>query len=86
MDSDFLLKVSMQSAKMARAMKSGNGAFDVDDFVSRLVTFMGGRGADSREDGDQYDDDDGDGVPLKWELIGWKAVAKSRRVPAMDFM
>ena len=90
MDSDLLLKMSMHSAKMARAMKSGSGAFDIDDFIGRLVTFMGGRGTGeivdrSTEDG-SYDDDEGDGMPLKWERIGWKAVAKSRRVPVMDFM
>ena len=83
-DSDVLLKLSMQSAKMARAMKSGSGAFDVDDFVNRLVTFMGGRAASQA--GDDDEDDDEDGATLKWERIGWKALAKSRRVPAMDFM
>ena len=76
----------MQSAKMARAMKSGNGAFDVDDFLIRLVTFMGGRKAGDVDDDGEYDDDEGDGVPLQWERIGWKAVAKSHRVPAMGFM
>ena len=35
---------------------------------------------------EEYDDDAGDGTPLKWERIGWKAVAKSHRAPTMDFM
>ena len=65
-------------------MKSGSGAFDVDDFVNRLVTFMGGRAASQA--GDDDEDDDEDVATLKWERIGWKALAKSRRVPAMDFM
>lgn len=87
-DSELLVRASMESAKMARAMRSSSGAFDVDEFVSRLITFMGGRSAAGNlgDDGDEYDDDEGDGVPLIWERIGWKAVAKSHRVPAMDFM
>jgi len=97
----------MHAAK-ARAMKAGAGAFDIDDFVSKLITFMGGRRAggggggdhppgqsggggnmmavDVDEDDDEEDDDDDDDEPLDWERIGRKALAKSRRVPIMDFM
>ena len=92
----------MHAAK-ARAMKAGGGAFDVDDFVSKLITFMGGRragggggGKERPADGggsvyslgedDDDDDDDDDDEPLDWERIGRKALAKSRRVPVMDFM
>ena len=81
-------------------MKAGAGAFDVDDFVSKLITFMGGRrggggaGPKSRhageynddEDEDDEDDEEDDDEPLNWERIGRKALAKSRRVPVMDFM
>lgn len=88
MDSNLLLKASMKSAALARAMKSGGGAFDVDDFVSKLITFMGGRrnAAMRPDDNSEYDEDDDDGTPLDWERVGWKAMAKSRRVPVMDFM
>jgi non-structural maintenance of chromosomes element 4 len=87
----------MHAAK-ARAMKAGAGAFDIDDFVSKLITFMGGRrgggagpkdrssGGEDEYDGEDDDDDDGDDEPLDWEKIGRKALAKSRRVPLMDFM
>jgi hypothetical protein len=94
----------MHAAK-ARAMKAGAGAFDIDDFVSKLITFMGGRrgggggggpkerhdrqgDADYDEDVDEEDeeDDDEDDEPLNWERIGRKALAKSRRIPVMDFM
>ena len=98
----------MHAAK-ARAMKAGAGAFDIDDFVSKLITFMGGRrggggGAgpkDHRErppgsqadgdydedvDDDEEEEDDEDDEPLNWERIGRKALAKSRRIPVMDFM
>ena len=48
-------------------MKSGQGAFDVDDFVSKLITFMGGRkplDLPDEEAGDvEADDGDGD-APL----------------------
>ena len=69
-------------------MKSGSGAFDVDDFVARLITYMGGRkpvspARDGDEDESEYD---AGGAPLDWERIARRALAKSRRVPAMDFM
>jgi hypothetical protein len=108
LDSAFLLTASNMHAAKARAMKAGAGAFDIDDFVSKLITFMGGRrgggagpkdrdhpaaaqgeGAgreDAYEDEDDDDDDDEDDEPLNWERIGRKALAKSRRVPVMDFM
>ena len=88
----------MHAAK-ARAMKAGAGAFDIDDFVSKLITFMGGRrggggggpkdraeDADYDEDVDDEEEDEEDDEPLNWERIGRKALAKSRRVPVMDFM
>ncbi|KAI0278475.1 Nse4 C-terminal-domain-containing protein [Russula aff. rugulosa BPL654] len=43
LDSAFLLTASNMHAAKARAMKAGAGAFDIDDFVSKLITFMGGR-------------------------------------------
>jgi hypothetical protein len=89
----------MHAAK-ARAMKAGAGGFDIDDFVSKLITFMGGRrggggpkdrgerqaDADYDEDVDDEEDDDEGDEPLNWERIGRKALAKSRRIPVMDFM
>jgi hypothetical protein len=69
-------------------MKSGQGGFDVDDFVSKLITFMGGRkplDENLPDESDVEEVDDGD-APLDWDKIGRKALAKSRRVPVMDFM
>ena len=77
LDSSFLLAASNMGAAKARAMKAGGGAFDVDDFVAKLLSYMGGTGGV---------DDGQDAAPLDWEKIGRKAMAKSRRVPAMDFM
>ena len=88
MDSHVLLGYTHTAAAKARAMKSGQGAFDIDDFVSKLITFMGGRKPlDEKlpDESDAEEVDDGD-APLDWEKIGRKALAKSRRVPVMDFM
>lgn len=90
LDSELLMKASAEGAKLARAMKSGNGAFDTDDYVTKLLIFMGGRHNieevnEEDDDEDSYDDE-GDGSPLNWERVGWKAMAKSHRVPVMDFM
>ncbi|KAI0075023.1 hypothetical protein K474DRAFT_1664727 [Panus rudis PR-1116 ss-1] len=43
LDSNVLLQASTIGIQKARAMKSGSGAFDIDDFISQLVHFMGGR-------------------------------------------
>ncbi|TRM70005.1 Nse4 C-terminal-domain-containing protein [Schizophyllum amplum] len=84
LDSQVLLAASKMGAQKARAMKSGAGAFDVDEFVAKLITYMGGK----RTIGD--DGDVGDGIDedeyLDWDKIGRKAMAKSRRVPVMSFM
>ena len=102
LDSAFLLTASNMHAAKARAMKAGAGVFDIDDFVSKLITFMGGRRAGGAggpkdrpaqdeeagvdEDDEDDEEDDEDDEPLNWERIGRKALAKSRRVPVMDFM
>lgn len=76
----------MNAAK-AKAMKHDTGGFEVDDFVARLVTFMGGH-KDGDFDPSQADEaEEGEDVgSLEWEKIGRKALAKSRRVPMMSFM
>ena len=71
-------------------MRADAGGFDVDDFVSKLITFMGGRVQGGRERASvapsDVEDEEFEAGPLNWEKIGRKALAKSRRVPAMDFM
>lgn len=87
LDSAFLVTASSLGAAKARQMRADIGGFDVDDFVASLVTFMGGhRQTDTQhiEDGDEVEYDDS--APLDWDSIGRKALAKSRRVPVMDFM
>jgi len=88
LDSHLLLMASNMGAQKARAMKSGSGAFDVDDFVSKLLQFMGGQKSleDSLPDDSDGEDLEDNLSPLNWERIGRKAMAKSRRAPALNFM
>ncbi|KAK1224592.1 hypothetical protein PQX77_012487 [Marasmius sp. AFHP31] len=85
LDSSILVRLATTAHQNARNLKSGSGAFDVDDFVSRLITFMGGRKIDKRNPNFEEDDLDDDS-PLEWDKIGRKALAKSRRVPIVGFM
>jgi hypothetical protein len=89
LDSAQLLHFSNLGANQARALKSGPSAFDVDEFVSKLIVYMGGGRQLARKDagGSASDlDMDDDDTPLDWEKIGRRALAKSRRVPVIDFM
>ncbi|KAF9041416.1 Nse4 C-terminal-domain-containing protein [Panaeolus papilionaceus] len=90
LDSHFLLLASNAHAQKARTLKSGSGAFDVDDFITKLLGFMGA----SRLEEELPEDSDseaggarvGGDSPLDWERIGRKALARSRRVPTGGFM
>jgi non-structural maintenance of chromosomes element 4 len=84
LDSAFLVMASNMSAIKARSMKTTAGAFDVEDFIEKLISFMGGNQAteEPTEDGVEVDNT----ASLKWDKIGRKALAKSRRSPVMDFM
>jgi non-structural maintenance of chromosomes element 4 len=79
-----MLQNAEMGAAMARAMKHDTEAFDVDDFIATLVTFMGGRSSTAPED------DEGEAIddtrPLEWEKIGQRAYMHSRKAPCMDFM
>ncbi|KAJ7647211.1 Nse4 C-terminal-domain-containing protein [Roridomyces roridus] len=85
LDSALLVIASNIGAQKARAMKSGSGSFDVDDFVSKLLSFMGGTKSLDVDDSDGEDAESSTGS-LEWDRIGRKALAKSRRVPALGFM
>ena len=69
-------------------MRSDIGGFDIDDFVAKLITFMGGRRQAQipEQDSDGFEIEEEGIAPLEWDSIGRKALAKSRRVPAMEFM
>ena len=73
-----------------QAMRSGTGSFDIDDFVSQLLHYMRDTPAanvvEEDEDGEGESHVDENDAPLRWDKIGRKALAKSHRVPVMDFM
>lgn len=89
LDSHFLLMASNMGAQKARAMKSGMGSFDVDDFITKLRNFMNGGlkpesiPAGEDEDGLEYNIETS---KLDWDRIGRLALARSRRAPALTFM
>ena len=88
LDSHLLLMASNLGAQKARAMKSGSGAFDVDDFVTKLLHFMGGQKSieDSLPEDSDVEEPHDVASSLNWDRVGRKALAKSRRVPTMGFM
>ena len=81
------MTVTQMGQAQARAMKAGAGAFDVDDFVTRLVNFMSRtQGVAVPAELDSDDEQDYSGEPLDYARIGRRVLAKSRRIPVMDFM
>ncbi|KIM69113.1 hypothetical protein SCLCIDRAFT_1208540 [Scleroderma citrinum Foug A] len=85
LDSSVLRNLSSISAQKARGMKLGSAAFDLDDFVAKLITFMGGSQCfeDNEDDSEMEVEED---RVLDWDKIGRKALAKSRRVPVTGYM
>ncbi|KAJ7735982.1 Nse4 C-terminal-domain-containing protein [Mycena metata] len=85
LDSSFLVKTTTVTSRNARALKFGTGTFDLDDFVTRLITFMGGYKPLEEVCSDASDLEEDDS-PLDWAKVGRRALARSRRVPAPGFM
>lgn len=80
---------SNMGAQKARAMKSGTGSFDVDEFIVKLRNFMsGGLKTDAvpAEDDEDESEYNVEALKLDWDRIGRLAMAKSRRAPALTFM
>ncbi|KAJ6554426.1 Nse4 C-terminal-domain-containing protein [Mycena capillaripes] len=86
LDSSFLVKTVNINIQKARGLKFGTGAFNVEDFVTKLVVFMGGYRPPDDADAEAASDVEEDESPLDWAKLGRRALAKSRRVPAMGFM
>ncbi|KAJ8508195.1 hypothetical protein ONZ45_g9501 [Pleurotus djamor] len=82
LDSNLFLMASNIGAQKARAMKSSSGAFDVDDFIHKLVSFM----RPDQPINEAASNNGGVDAPLQWDKVGRLALATSRRVPSMDFM
>lgn len=61
-------------------MDLGDAAFNIDEYVNKIVTFMGGRHyRHGTQDPDREDS-------MDWSAIGRVAMRISRRPPTMDFM
>ncbi|BGP09659.1 hypothetical protein JCM10049v2_005532 [Rhodotorula toruloides] len=101
LDSKVLIATSEAGALKARQLKIDADAFDTDEFIARLVKFMGGqanardarrkrtRGKRAAEnDEDELDDDDEAEFdrPMKWIKVGRVLAAQSRRAAPFDFM
>lgn len=76
LDSKVMLQNAEMGAAMARAMKHDADAFDIDDYITELVKFMGG----------QADEEIEEDVELDWLKVGQRVYPHSRKAPAMDFM
>lgn len=85
LDSKAVMNLSEMTAMKARAMKHSAGGFDVEDFISKLVGFMGTRPGGGDGEGDEHIGDEGE-VMLNWEKVGYLALAKSRRAIGPSFM
>jgi len=82
LDSKVLLQNSEMSAAMARAMKHDAGAFDVDDYLAKILVFLGGANAGVADDEfDELED-----ASLTWGRIGSRVLRHSRRAVCIDFM
>ncbi|ESK86219.1 nuclear protein qri2 [Moniliophthora roreri MCA 2997] len=85
LDSNILVRLTTSAHQNARNLKSGSGSFDVDDFLSKLFTLMGGHRKDKRNPNSSDNEDEGNSA-LDWAMMGRNALAKSRRVPMVSFM
>jgi hypothetical protein len=83
-DSRILKQVASIGAQKAKSIKGGPGSFDVDDFISKVLSYVGVRGTLDEDESDA--DGEVNSTRLNWDKIGRKALGKSRRVPTTDFM
>ncbi|KIY67157.1 hypothetical protein CYLTODRAFT_376616 [Cylindrobasidium torrendii FP15055 ss-10] len=84
LDSAVILQMTAVGHQKARGLKSGQGAFDTDEFVAKLVSFMGG--VNTTGGGDSDSEEDETAGRLDWSVIGRKALACSRRAPIPGFL
>lgn len=80
LDSHLLVLSADINQEKARKMRVEHGLFDVDAYIARLVTVMGGR------DGQQQESSQDSPQRLDWTRMGQMAAGYMRRAPAVDFM
>ena len=81
LDSKLLVTTSDLAKHKARNMKLGDAAFNIDEYVAKLVTFMGGRHHIQGQARNHADDDN-----MDWASLGRVAMGICRRPPTMDFL
>jgi hypothetical protein len=82
LDSRLLVTTSDLAKLKARNMKLGDAAFNVDEYVAKLVSFMGGR--HRRRRAVPQDDEDVDS--MDWAGLGRLSMGICRRAPTIEFM
>jgi hypothetical protein len=83
LDSRLLVTTSDLAKLKARNMTLGDAAFNVDEYIARLVSFMGGRHhlrAAGRNEPRERDED------MDWTSLGHAAMGICRRPPTVGFM
>jgi non-structural maintenance of chromosomes element 4 len=81
LDSKLLVTTSDLAKHKARNMKLGDAAFNIDEYVAKLVTFMGGHHYIQGQARNRADDDE-----MDWASLGRVAMGICRRPPTMDFL
>ena len=80
LDSRLLVTTSDLAKTKARNMNLGDAAFNIDEYVGKLVSFMGGQHyTNATQNADRGD-------TMDWAAIGHVAMRISRRPPTIDFM
>ena len=84
LDSRLLTTVSSLGAAKAKALRHDGGGFETDEFIARMLHFLGGDRVDLQDE----DEENGEvvEVDLNWSKLGVQALGFSRRVPGLDFM
>lgn len=91
LDSRVLMAASDAGALKARQLKLDANAFDTDEFITKLLHFMGarpgGRGVRTRgQRGEDEDEEEEVNDDDRWVKVGRTLAHESRRIPAVDHM
>jgi len=79
-DSRLLVTTSDLAKTKARRVNLGDAAFNIDEYVDKLVSYMGGQHSTAvTQHGEK-------GPTLDWAAIGRVAMRIARRPPTIDFM
>lgn len=80
LDSRLLVTTSDLAKLKARNMNLGDAAFNVDEYVNKLISYMGGQHLTRATQNQDREDS------MDWAVIGHVAMRISRRPPTIDFL